>query len=109
MNMAADLECSGNRKGGRQDLTWRLFARIVGDGAGIDIDLMKELVVVSEFDGVADMNGDCVGVKGAALLNDGVVPSRCGWHQQRQHQEQPQSTFHRLTTSPRIGAKIAKS
>lgn len=74
MDVAADLEGAGIGEGFVKILARRL---LVGIEQSIDIDLMDEAVPVGEGQGLAAIDGDFTGVKGAAFLRDRKVRGIC--------------------------------
>jgi len=72
MDVTAHLEGSGGRKFDDDILARRLFIGIEIHRIRLHIDLVDELILIADRKGVAAVERDVTGMKGAALLDHGM-------------------------------------
>src|SRR5579863_8648197 len=72
VDMAVDLEGPRRGKGFGNILARILFVAVKAETGTLGIDLVDEVVIVGEGQAFTPVDADFAGVKGAALLDDGV-------------------------------------
>src|SRR3569833_2735618 len=97
VDVAADIEGSRRRKGFGNILARVPLIAVEGKARRLDINLIDELVIVSEGQAFATVYIDLRGAEVAAFLNDGMGLVG-GKGRGRNEQEQREQFFHRVTT-----------